>query len=219
MKPIRLWIGLVLVTLGVFGILDATGTLDAGETIGRWWPAAIIGLGLVAMAVDRRISLGPTIVVAIGFLLLADQQDWTNQDLFGPVLLVVMGLVVLAGIWRKPVESGHREHSVVLLGGSKIRDRSEHFTHADVSSIFGGTTLDLRDAHVDGEADVDALALFGGVDVLVPEGWRVDLGGMPILGGFQDKTEGDGELPPDAPTLHVHATAIFGGVDVKNRTD
>jgi hypothetical protein len=219
MKPIRLWIGVVLVALGVFGILDATGTLDASQTIGKWWPVAIIGLGLIGMAVDRRISLGPAIVVAIGFLLLADQQDWTNQDLFGPVLLIVVGLVVLSGIWHRPVETGHRENSVVMFGGTKIKDRSEHFRHADVSAIFGGATLDLRDAHVDEQASVDALALFGGVDVLVPKGWRVALGGTPILGGCEDKTEGNGSLPEDAPTLNVHATAIFGGVDVKNKVD
>jgi hypothetical protein len=220
MKPIRLWIGLILVTLGVFGILDAAGTLDSSRTIDRWWPVAIIGLGLIGMLVERRIALGPGIVVVIGFLLLADQQRWTDEDLFGPVLLIAIGLVVLSGLWRhRRVEGEHREDSLVMFGGSNIKDRSEHFTHANVSAIFGGATLDLRDAHVDREASVEALALFGGVDVLVPRGWRVALGGTPILGGFEDKTEGDGEIPPDAPVLKVHATAIFGGVGVKNKTD
>lgn len=220
MKPIRLWIGLVLLTLGVFGILDATGTLDSSQTIERWWPVAIIGLGIIGMLVDRRISLGPGIVVVIGFLLLADQQEWTKEDLFGPVLLIVIGLVVLSGLWRRQrVEGEHRENVLVMFGGTKIKDRSEHFTHADVSAVFGGATLDLREAHIDREASVDALALFGGVDVLVPKEWRVALGGMPILGGCEDKTEGDGELPDEAPVLKVNATAILGGVDVKNKTD
>ena len=220
MKPIRLWIGLVLVTLGVFGILDATGTLDSSETIDRWWPVAIIGLGLIGMLVERRISLGPMIVVVVGFLVLADQQAWTHEDLFGPVLLVTIGVVILSGLWRhRPVEGEHRENSVVMFGGTKIKDRSEHFTHADVSAIFGGATLDLREAHIDREASVDALALCGGVDVLVPKGWRVALGGTPILGGCEDKTEGNGEFPADAPVLKVNATAILGGIDVKNKTD
>jgi hypothetical protein len=220
MKPVRLWIGLVLVTLGVFGILDAAGTLESSETIDRWWPVAIIGLGVIGMLVDRRISVGPGIVVVVGLLILADQQEWTDEDLFGPVLLIAIGLVVLSGMWgRRRVEGEHRENSLVMFGGTKIKDRSEHFTHADVSAVFGGATLDLREAHVDREASVDALALFGGVDVLVPKGWRVALGGTPILGGCEDKTEGDGELPADAPVLRVHATAILGGVDVKNTTD
>lgn len=217
MKPIRLWIGLVLVTLGVFGILDATGTLDASDTIEQWWPVAVIGLGVIAMLIDRRIALGPTIVVVIGVLLLADAQDWTEEDLFGPVVLIGIGLLVLSGLWQHRTAE-HRGDTVVMFGGSKIKERSEHFEHTDVSAIFGGATLDLREAHIDREASVDALALFGGVDVLVPEGWRVAMDGTPILGGCEDKTA-DGELPADAPTLRVHATAIFGGVDVKNKTD
>jgi hypothetical protein len=211
---------LVFLTLGVFGILNASGTLDSSKTIDRWWPVAIIGLGLIGMLLERRISLGPGIVVVVGVLLLADQQQWTDEDLFGPVLLIAIGLVVLSGLGRhRGVEGEHRANSLVMFGGTKIKDRSEHFTHADVSAIFGGATLDLREAHVDREATVDALALFGGVDVLVPKGWRIALGGTPILGGCEDKTEGDGGLRADAPVLKVHATAILGGVNVKNKTD
>ena len=220
MKPIRVWIGAVFLTLGVLGILDATGTLESTEAIDRWWPLAVVGLGLIGMFVDRRVSLGPGIVTVIGLVLLAGQQGWTDEDLFGPVLLTGIRLVVLSGLWhRRRAEDARGEDSLAMFGATKIKDRSEHFTHADVSAVFGGATLDLREAHVDHEASVDALALFGGVDVLVPKGWRVALAGTPILGGCEDKTEGDGELPADAPVLNVHATAIFGGVDVKNRTD
>ena len=220
MKPMRVWIGAVFLTLGVLGILDATGTLESTKAIEEWWPLAVVGLGLIGMFVDRKVSLGPGIVTVIGLLLLADQQGWAQEDLFGPALLIVIGLVVLSGLrHRRKAEEAHGEDSLAMFGATKIKDRSEHFTHADVSAVFGGATLDLREAHVDHEASVDALALFGGVDVLVPKGWRVALGGTPILGGCEDKTEGDGELPADAPVLNVHATAIFGGVDVKNKAD
>jgi hypothetical protein len=50
--------------------------------------------------------------------------------------------------------------------------------HADASAIFGGATLDLREAHI------DAFALFGGVDVLVLEGWRASVSGLPFMGGI-----------------------------------
>ena len=63
MKPVRLWVGLVLVALGVFGILDAVDLLDAGPVVADWWPAAVVVLGLVAMAAQRRVSLGPVVIV------------------------------------------------------------------------------------------------------------------------------------------------------------
>jgi hypothetical protein len=102
MKPIRLWIGLVLVALGVFGILDATGALDSSETIEQWWPVAIIGLGIIGMLVERRVGLGPAIVVGIGFLLLADQQQWTDETCSArwsssPTRLVPSALAARAG--------------------------------------------------------------------------------------------------------------------------
>jgi hypothetical protein len=212
----------VLLTLGVFGILDAAGWLDSATTIDRWWPLAIIGLGLVAMIVERRITLGPAIVVAIGAVLLAGTLGWTEEDLIGPALLLGIGLVVLFGARRRRAREpgeGRPGDSVVMFGGAKIKERSEHLTHSAVSAIFGGATLDLREAHIDDRATIDALALFGGVDVLVPRGWHVSLGGLPIFGGYEDKTEGNGGLPADAPELDVHATAIFGGVNVKNAPD
>ena len=41
----------------------------------------------------------------------------------------------------------------------------------------------------------------------------------PVFGGYEDKTAGNGDVPADAPLLKVGATAIFGGVDVKNRRE
>lgn len=55
---VRAWIGIVLLLLGGFGLLDATGVVDADLTIGRWWPVAVVGPGLAAMAGQRRVSVG-----------------------------------------------------------------------------------------------------------------------------------------------------------------
>ncbi|HKN53623.1 MAG TPA: LiaF domain-containing protein, partial [Amycolatopsis sp.] len=138
------------------------------------------------------------------------------KDLFWPTLLLLCGVALLAGLRHRKQPQLSRGESMVVLGGAKAVDRSEHFRHADVSAVFGGSTLDLRNAHIDDQATVDAFALFGGVDVLVPKDWRIDLGGMPIFGGYEDKTAGDGTLPSDAPLLKVNATAVFGGVKVAN---
>lgn len=213
MKPIRLWIGLVLVTLGVLGVLGASGVIDAGPVIDRWWPVAIVGLGLVAMLAQGSVSLGPVVIAVFGLVLLINQQGWAEGDLVWPVVLLVLGAAILVGLGRRTVPD---RVPVVIFGGTSVKDASEHLTHREVSAIFGGATLDLRGARLDGEATVDALALFGGVKILVPQGWRIVLGGLPIFGGYDDKTRTDGALPPDAPVLKVNATAILGGVEVAN---
>lgn len=112
-----------------------------------------------------------------------------------------------------PIRSSKQSHggrSVNLFGGSEVKERSEHLTHADVRAIFGGATLDLREAQIDEEATVYATALFGGVDVLVPEGCRVKFRCTPIFGGNEDKTQNKLARPEEAPTPKVNATSIFG---------
>ncbi|MDX8052156.1 LiaF-related protein [Lentzea sp. BCCO 10_0798] len=213
MKPVRLWVGLVLVTLGVFGILDAVDVLHAGPVVADWWPAAVVVLGVVAMASQRRVSLGPVVLVVLGLVLLAGTLDWTTGDLLVPTLLAGVGIAVLVGLRR---HHGTRT-PIAVFGGATTRERSQHLRHADVSAIFGGATLDLRESHIDEDADIDAFALFGGVDVLVPEGWRVSVGGLPFMGGIEDKTDNsDHALLDDAPVLTVNGTALFGAVVVAN---
>jgi hypothetical protein len=213
-KPVRLWVGVVLLALGVFGILDAVNLLDSGPVIADWWPAAVVVLGLIAMAAERRVSLGPVVIVVLGLVLLAGTLDWTSGDLLLPTMLAGVGVAVLVGLRR---HHGART-PIAMFGGATTKERSPHLRHADVSAIFGGATLDLREAHIDKDADIDAFALFGGVDVLVPEGWRVSVGGLPFMGGIDDKTTNDErELPEDAPVLTVNGTALFGAVVVANQ--
>lgn len=101
MKPTRVWIGISLIAVGVFGVLDATGTLDANKTIGEWWPLVVIGWGLADMFGDRRVSLGSTAIVAVGVALLADEQAWPIETLVWSLLFAAAGIAVLATSRRK----------------------------------------------------------------------------------------------------------------------
>ena len=220
MSPMRIWIAGVLISLGALWLLDAAGVLSAPSVLDQWWPVAIIALAVVAAVSERRIGLGPAVLFTIGVLLLFDQLGVADLGaLLWPVVAILAGVWLLANrgqLHRSRVTGGDRQDVMAVLGGSATRSRSEHFRHGNVSAVFGGATLDLREAHIEPGASVDAMALFGGADVLVPPGTRVSLTGLPIFGGYDDKTRGDGELPADAPELRVSATAIFGGVSVKN---
>lgn len=213
----RLWLGGLLVAIGVFGLLDVLDVVDWESTAGRWWPVAVIALGLLTMASERRISFGSGAVTVIGLLLLGGRMDWLDGRIVFPLLLVFVGLAILFRSFGRNVRSSSGEgnpHSLVMFGGGEIKDRSEHFEYADVSAVFGGATLDLRGAHIDKDASVDATAVFGGVDVLVPEGWRVTMRGIPIFGAYEDKTGNGTALSNEAPTLHINATSVFGAVEV-----
>ena len=57
---------------------------------------------------------------------------------------------------------------------------------------------------------------FGGIDVLVPRGWRIVMNGTPVFGGMADKTERTGAPAAEAPLLEVNGLALVGGIEVKN---
>lgn len=64
-------------------------------------------------------------------------------------------------------------------------------------------------------ASLDVFPTFGGVDVFVPQGWRVNIRGIPLFGGSRTSAR-RGSCPPDAPVLDLSAVILFGGVEVKH---
>jgi len=80
--------------------------------------------------------------------------------------------------------------------------------------VFGNVDLDLRRAELSGSvASFTAFLLFGNVDVYVPEGVDVDLGGVMVF-GHRREWGSDAPSHPAAPLLRVKIYALFGTADV-----
>jgi hypothetical protein len=80
--------------------------------------------------------------------------------------------------------------------------------------VFGNVDLDLRRAELSGDvASVTAFLLFGNIDVYVPEGVEVDVGGLTVFG---HRREWGRDVPSHAaaPLLRVKVFALFGTADV-----
>ncbi len=222
MKPGRILFGLLLIALGVLFLLDRAGTLEASDTIRDWWPAAIIAVGAVQLFDRPRSLLGPAIVMGVGIVLLLFTLDVVTGSVFAvlwPVLLIAVGLGILfrhGGGPRVSAEGSSEDviRATAVFGGHEVASRSPGFRGGSASAVFGGVTLDLREARLDPEgARIDATALFGGVEILVPNGWRVATSGTPIFGGIENKAAGE---PGEGPELRVDALSIFGGTEIKH---
>jgi predicted membrane protein len=223
MRPGRVLVGLALIGLGTLFLLDRAGTLDAGEVIGDWWPVIIIALGLIQLAESPRSFLGPGIVIGVGVVLLLFSTDVVEGNVWNylwPVILIVVGLAIIArrgGGSLPKGEGGDVIRASGIFGGPEVASTSQRFRGASLTAVFGGVSLDLRQARPAPEgAAISCTALFGGIDIVVPRGWRVTVSSTPIFGGVDDQTDRRDPLPGDAPALHVDALAIFGGVDVKH---
>jgi predicted membrane protein len=100
-----------------------------------------------------------------------------------------------------------------IFGGQKFASHAQHLRSASVVASMGGIDLDLRDATLDpAGATLDVKTTMGGVQVMVPEQWAVEVDQTGIAGGVQANVTPREELPVDAPTLHVHVAARMGGV-------
>jgi predicted membrane protein len=221
----RILLGGVVITLGVLVLLDAAGQIDAGKAISNWWPVVVIAIGALQLVERRRSSTGPLILIAIGVVLLlfaTDAVSENGRDYVWAIVLILAGLLIIAH-WRgRPVPLGTEPSEVVratgVFGGPKVASSSQSFRGASLTAIFGGVTLDLRSARpAPGGAAVNATAVLGGIEVLVPEGWQVEVSGTPILGGIEDKTDHSHPAQPDAPRLEVDALSVLGGVEVKHK--
>ena len=62
---------------------------------------------------------------------------------------------------------------------------------------------------------ITVLSLFGGSDIIVPEGMRVDLSSFAIFGGDDMDLKGP-EPPLGAPVVRVRTVSIFSGTDIES---
>lgn len=87
-----------------------------------------------------------------------------------------------------------------------------------VTAIFGGAELDLREARIPaGTVDVQITVIFGGVHIVVPPTLSVEINGSAIMGGFPQMNRAPVAPDPSVPVLRIHGTAIIGGVNVETR--
>jgi hypothetical protein len=85
-----------------------------------------------------------------------------------------------------------------------------------VWAVAGGGDFDLREARfAPGVTEIEVIAVMGGVEVILPEGIRVEVVGAAILGGFEHKA-GTPVEDPGAPVVRISGLAVAGGVDVSH---
>ncbi|WP_243718151.1 DUF1707 domain-containing protein [Actinomadura sp. 7K534] len=83
-------------------------------------------------------------------------------------------------------------------------------------AFWGGGKIDLRDARFEEpETTIRALAIMGGIDIVVPDDITVHVKGLGIMGGFDQRASGPGV--PGSPTVVIRGLAFWGGVGVKRR--
>lgn len=219
----HLMVGLLIMLVGVVFTLDSLEILSAGSVL-NYWPAGLILIGAAKIWHGRTghgSSLGGALFVIAGGWMLLRTLDVIDVSIisFWPLLLIVIGgLVVWQSIRGPRLRDGDASDAVVnalaILGGVQRGSNSRQFRGGELTAFMGGCEIDLRNAEIHGEAVIDVFAMWGGIDIRVPENWRVVGRVTPVMGGFEDTTRVAGDAR--VHTLVIRGMVLMGGVTLKN---
>lgn len=222
--PQRTVIAVVLIVLA--GLIFFNNILDwhLFSSLSQWWPLLLIFFGLSHLVSSHGNKSMGTVILILGIvfqLMALDQLHINFFDLFWPALLLVIGLNLLkknpAG--KDVTVKGSKQETDVLdlfaiFSGSKHSFTSTDFKGGNCIVLLGGMEVDLKDVKTkQKEVVINITALFAGIDIAVPKGWKVITRGTPIFGGFDDERK---EITPDtdAPVLEIRYFVMFGGVSI-----
>jgi hypothetical protein len=216
----RVLLGLTLIGVGVLFLMDLAGWVDAWAFIGTWWPLVFVVLGGIQLLGGPRPLLAPVLLILFGLVMLlftTGLVDVSPGLVFLPLAAIVAGVLFLfGGRGSGAGDAGDTMTTVGVFSGAEAKSASRRFRGATMLAAFGAASIDLTEAEIEDRAVIDALVLFGGGDVIVPEHWKVVVSGIPLFGGWSNKARMH-DTAPDAPVLRVNVVVAFGGFEVKTR--
>jgi predicted membrane protein len=225
----RLIIGLVLVALGVLWTLDNLGFMDASRVV-QWWPVLPLAVGimkLTGIGMERQPAFGAFLTIVGGLLLLGVLNlVHVGFAIIWPLMFIFMGVNVVLRAMRGsegraggdgPADASDYVRSFSVMGALARHNQSQNFRGGELTAVMGGVQLDLTGATpADGHAVLDVFAVWGGIEIRVPEDWRVEIEATPIMGGIESTALVPSGVEP-AGTLVIRGLVMMGGVEVKNR--
>jgi predicted membrane protein len=224
-----LW-GLFFIIIGVGFAGNALNIWDFHLFFDGWWTLFIIIPCFISM-IQSGFGTGSTVGFIIGVMLLLNYQVDFRINFWGlviPIILIFIGVRILfQGAFHKRVHINEgftsgvegqnytntvKPEYTAVFSSNRIHI-TEEFYKTSISAIFGSIVLDLRDAIINGDCEINVQAIFGGVDIFLPQNVKVKINNVPIFGGVSNKYSQYAD--PTAPTVYINSTSMFGGIDIK----
>jgi predicted membrane protein len=213
---VKFVIGVFFTLLGILLTLDNFDIANADRFL-PYWPLFLIAIGLLKLQ-DRDNRIPAIFAIAAGALLLLFTTDWVRFSIFDlwPVALILAGLAILAhafGFRPSAIPVGSDSTILAILGVRKEAVTARNYRGGRIIAFMGGCELDLTHADMENlPAELEIVAIWGGVEIKVPEGWEVTGNVLPIMGGADIRTK----AAPGGRKLIVNGVVIMAGVDIKS---
>ncbi len=216
----RTFLGIIFVVVGVILIARNFGWLD--YQFSRYlisWQMLLIVIGLFNLA--RGSYTAATFLIAIGLFFLIDFPDNFREN-FWPAIIILVGISFIMQWRRSPNKQDYFDANygrstdyideTAIFGGRTVSVVSDNFMGGKITSIFGGSKINLLYAKPAPGCIIDVANIFGGTKIIVPEDWNVKIEILPIFGGFDDKRSASViSRTNSGKIVLIKGTCIFGG--------
>jgi predicted membrane protein len=225
------------VLLGIIFLLAGTMLLLGFFNLLPWilpsfvfsWKSLLLLLGVYFLVTSKDKTTGILLMV-VGSVFIAgeilDMRFWDVMKLAIPVVLIIAGLAIIThkGLFTPRqinIPEGESINDFInesnVFAGSEKKIRSQNFKGGAITSIFGGSEIDMRKANLaPGINAIDLLCIFGGTSIKVPEDWEVKIDVNAIFGGFSDdrKLENKTTTQDAEKVLYIKGMVLFGGGEI-----
>lgn len=219
-----LW-GLVLIVIGLIFGLNALAITDINIFFDGWWTLFIIVPSFIDLFKEKN-KTGSIIGLIIGIALLLGCNNVLDFDLIWklmfPTILVFIGLSLifkdtLNGKIKKEIKkikNDNIENEYYATFSSQNLDfNNEEFNGCNLNAIFGEIKCDLKNAKIKQDIVINAFAIFGEINLFLPEDVNIKLVSTPIFGAVSDKRNKKEQTKEI--TIYINATCMFGGIELK----
>ncbi|MBQ3440883.1 hypothetical protein IJG27_01055 [Candidatus Saccharibacteria bacterium] len=228
-KPI-IW-GIAIIALGVIFGGNAIGLFNIDIFFKGWWTLFIIIPSVISLITekDKLVSLA---FIAAGVLLLLAAQEVFGYDVAWKAILAVVLILFGLSILIKTVFHNDNDEEVkkkvkekeddktmdaqmAVFSGSDRTYKGEKFTGSNLMAVFGGVDTDLRNADFDKDVVIKAFALFGGIEIIVPDDVEIKTKSAFFFGGISDERK---EFTKAKHTIYLDAAGGFGGISITDKS-
>lgn len=213
--------GFLWIVLGIILAGYALGIIHISHFFEGWWTLFLIVPSVISILCNG-FNIFPTIMLTAGALLLLECQGITIAPVIGkliiPIILIVVGLNLVIKSLINPSRQIEKTTTKdteygVTFSSKKIVYPNKAYPGSELDAIFGGLTLDLRNAVLTEDVRIDCTAVFGGIDIYVPENVRVKDYTNALFGGVDNKYRN--RTSEDGPIIYLNGIVLFGGITVK----
>jgi predicted membrane protein len=234
--------GIVLILAGLlFFLFNANMIKSDLKPLVFSWQMLIIVIGF-CYSCKRLFLWGLFVLIAGVFFIIPklalafpETFAWVKSDfisVYWSLLIVLAGLLLIVHRWiyrhRHPFDfstsigkaastcnkNGLYERTVVFGGAEEIF-LEPVFKGGKIEAVFGGVQLDLRKTTLpEGISHLEVNSVFGGVTLIVPRSWKIELQIDSVFGGASDSRRQNETETDETRKLVVSGGCVFGGCDI-----